>query len=627
MATIPIPESPQPDIYSLGFDRGLNRGITDNSTAVVYDGVGDASNAAQVLSGGNLNLKTISVGNLVKQVAPGDDIQAAIDAISREGGGTVQLLAKTYLIRAGITLRSNVVIAGAGKDLTVLDFNNGILVFQGSNIDTFGIRDLNIENSSTNSIDLNTCNNFALTNLIVSGHVIGIRVFYSNNFVVSNCYIASNSGSGVHIDGSNTYQLDLVESTSNSSHGFRFEAASSTQHRDFSVTNCIASSNGANGFSVYNSGTGLLTRFTFINCRASENTTDGFDFDRAVLTAWRGRLVSCISQTNTGKGYDMATSTSLLVFVGCFSDNNGGGGFQINGNNTYLVGCVAESNTSFNYDINSSTTALVGCNDGNTPMYEATYQEKIYNKLFNNSGADLRQGNVVVFNGTTDVSGPYVTTTSTNGDNRVFGMVNETITSGTTNFGQILIEGVTGNLYVANGTSSITAGDWLSTYSHAYYSKKAIAGETIFAVALATPTTGTAAIAARLFSPRTLTDSTSSPITSGTYTPTLTNVANLDGSVTDEFQYSRVGNTVSVSGGLQVNPTTTVTSTQLGISLPIASNFGSVTDCAGVAYSPTIATQGAAVLADATNDRAQMQWVAGDVTAQSMYITFMYQVI
>ena len=61
--------------------------------------------------------------------------------------------------------------------------------------------------------------------------------------------------------------------------------------------------------------------------------------------------------------------------------------------------------------------------------------------------------------------------------------------------------------------------------------------------------------------------------------------------------------------------------------LPIASNLGATKDCAGVAFASGIAGQGAAILGDAANDRAQMQWIAGDVTNQAMYFTFTYQII
>lgn len=116
-------------------------------------------------------------------------------------------------------------------------------------------------------------------------------------------------------------------------------------------------------------------------------------------------------------------------------------------------------------------------------------------------------------------------------------------------------------------------------------------------------------------------------LANGVYTPTLTNVANLDGSTARECQYLRVGSTVTVSGSVDINPTLTATTTRLGISLPVASNLGAGEDCAGVAFAPTIAGQGAAILGDSSNDRAQMEWIATDVTNQPMYFTFTYQII
>lgn len=116
-------------------------------------------------------------------------------------------------------------------------------------------------------------------------------------------------------------------------------------------------------------------------------------------------------------------------------------------------------------------------------------------------------------------------------------------------------------------------------------------------------------------------------LASGTYTPTLTNVANLDGSTAFQCQYTRVGSVVTVSGKVSIDPTLAATSTQLGISLPIASNFGAEEDCAGTAVAPGIAGQCSAIKADTTNDRAQLQFVSGDLTNQPMFMTFSYRII
>ena len=115
--------------------------------------------------------------------------------------------------------------------------------------------------------------------------------------------------------------------------------------------------------------------------------------------------------------------------------------------------------------------------------------------------------------------------------------------------------------------------------------------------------------------------------TGGVYTPTLTAVANVAASTAYQCQYIRLGSMVTVSGRVDVDPTLTSLITQLGISLPLVSNFGAAEDCAGVAFAPGIAGQGAAILGDATNNRAQMEWFSQDVTNQAMYFSFLYEVI
>jgi hypothetical protein len=118
----------------------------------------------------------------------------------------------------------------------------------------------------------------------------------------------------------------------------------------------------------------------------------------------------------------------------------------------------------------------------------------------------------------------------------------------------------------------------------------------------------------------------SSRSNSSTYTPTLTSVANVSASTAHACRYVREGNTVFVSGRVEVTPSLTTTTTQLGISLPVASAFASSnTDCAGVAASQ-FALLGA-INADATNDRAQLQFQSTNTSNNIMYFTFQYSVI
>lgn len=137
------------------------------------------------------------------------------------------------------------------------------------------------------------------------------------------------------------------------------------------------------------------------------------------------------------------------------------------------------------------------------------------------------------------------------------------------------------------------------------------------------PTTGAAA--APTF--RALVTADMSGSATQTYTPGLTNVANLSASTAYSAQYMRLGSSVLVSGRVDVDPVLAATSTQLGLDLPVASNFANANECAGTVFSPTIAAQGASILGDATNNRAQMEWISADVTNQPMYYIYLYRVI
>ena len=117
------------------------------------------------------------------------------------------------------------------------------------------------------------------------------------------------------------------------------------------------------------------------------------------------------------------------------------------------------------------------------------------------------------------------------------------------------------------------------------------------------------------------------PINTSNYTPTLTNVANLDASTAYDCYYIQIGDMIHVCGKVDINPALPATSTKLGISLPIASDLEQQGDCNGTAFCPAISGQGASILGDTTNNRAQMEYIAGDVTNQTMHFHFTYKVL
>jgi len=118
-------------------------------------------------------------------------------------------------------------------------------------------------------------------------------------------------------------------------------------------------------------------------------------------------------------------------------------------------------------------------------------------------------------------------------------------------------------------------------------------------------------------------------LASGEYTPTLTGVANVAASTSAPAQYLRVGNVVSVWGAVSIDPTA-AGSTQLGISLPIASNLAAITDLSGTGGrqdGSASDTQPVFIYGDVTNDRAEMIFPAISTANRAVYYTFAYKVI
>jgi hypothetical protein len=116
-------------------------------------------------------------------------------------------------------------------------------------------------------------------------------------------------------------------------------------------------------------------------------------------------------------------------------------------------------------------------------------------------------------------------------------------------------------------------------------------------------------------------------LAAGTWTPTRSAEVNMDGTVTTfQSQYLRVGNTVTVSGRFTADPTLGGAAS-FEMDLPVASNFGAIEDCAGIAFSGAIAGQGAQISASIANNTMVVTFIAVDITSQDWSFTATYQVI
>lgn len=116
----------------------------------------------------------------------------------------------------------------------------------------------------------------------------------------------------------------------------------------------------------------------------------------------------------------------------------------------------------------------------------------------------------------------------------------------------------------------------------------------------------------------------------GQYTPTLTKITNLTGTPNAySCQWSRTGDQVTVAGRFGVEPSAAAsTLTELGVSLPVASNIANAGELGGTAVAITSTTvEACSIEGDATNNRAHVKFLSSTTSDHDFFFTFSYQVL
>lgn len=121
-----------------------------------------------------------------------------------------------------------------------------------------------------------------------------------------------------------------------------------------------------------------------------------------------------------------------------------------------------------------------------------------------------------------------------------------------------------------------------------------------------------------------ITGTTNQYIASGTYTPTITGVANYSSSTSDVATYIRVGNVVTVSGSLSVTPLG-VGTLVFRFNLPIASNFTLSTEVTGSAQDENIYDI-TSIAAHVSTDQALIQCSASNTDNRLFSYIYQYEV-
>ena len=120
-------------------------------------------------------------------------------------------------------------------------------------------------------------------------------------------------------------------------------------------------------------------------------------------------------------------------------------------------------------------------------------------------------------------------------------------------------------------------------------------------------------------------------LASGTYTPTITVIANVTATSLHSARYVRIGDQVKVAIAFTVDPTAAATRVDVDLSLPIASNLASNWGASSgvvcaISGAPSVFAPGV-VYGNFTNDRMAVLFTAPNTSTQTVALEFTYTVI
>jgi len=481
------------------------------------------------------------------------EIQEAIDALP-SGGGKVLLLGGNYLLGDTITLDNNVTLAGVGWS-TILKAKNSFGskdVIKATSKSGVIVRDLAVDGNFANNAraDANDDQN-------------GIEFAGCSHCLAENCYvhdmpdngIATSSGAseiavinnrvegchwkgimmwealrgrviGNHVDGcnivveyasadDNLIMGNVVENAGTSSADdngiwivapcqrvtvvgnvvrdpaadcIRLTASSTNGMEAITIVGNILDNPVAAGVRLYNIGTADME-----NIAISSNTMTEVNYGIRIDTTTADKVFDVMINSNviSDSGLQFLTNDSKSVsFVNNIVHGNWAV-YGLRGSGHRITGNTFDTTNGINGD---KTLTVIKDNTG----LEITDEQDLV-KAKNTAGSELVAGDVVVLKAV--AAGNEITTTTNQGDDKVLGMVAETIADNAS--GLVLVKGKTTALKV-DGTTDIAIGDLLGTFTTAKIAMKAGSGDMAFAIALEAYTAddSNGVIDALLISPR-----------------------------------------------------------------------------------------------------------------------------
>lgn len=429
--------------------------------------------------------------------AAGGDYTSVVAACAGEAAGAkIFIKSGTYNEAANIQMQDGQMLIGENPEDTIIDFGaaNRKVTFVGG-VTNLMVRDLTLQNSIANYVVDMSGNYATVHNCRIFGLVAG---FSGVRFAGQQCILSDN-----YIDGfSKVNEHGAVLGQYSKVYGNTFNDCS----RGFSGgSNYLLAENiflniglrqgligagsvlNANffggGVQLDINGADVTISGNFIN--GAGGIVFGGDYDNVAITGniFDGSMVMCNQTTVSdvtiaGNVFKGGSGVNFRGFNSVISGNafQGAAFISLHANSHDL--CVTGNN------LNSSTAVpkILDSGTANTAKNNAgmdLQSEKAFSRMENTSGGPLVAGDCVVLKAV--AAGDEVDTTVAQGDDLIFGMLDENIANAA--HGAIQTEGKTAKLK-CNGVVAIAIGDLLGTFAGAGIAMKAAAGDMAFAVAL-----------------------------------------------------------------------------------------------------------------------------------------------
>ncbi len=256
---------------------------------------------------------TLNVPQSIFTVSSVGDLQTAIDNLSSNGGGVLNIAPGNYVLFADITLPTGVSLSGAGPTNTIFLGVAGKRVLMhgtsGTHLTDIGISNMGFVGGAYGSmLDIQYFDRGILSNLLFVGNNKGITIDNSTLFAASQVIATTSVLDGITISNSSLFQWESANCVSNGGAGLNLDTVSTVF-----FSPCDYSGNGSSGV--------VMTDCTNISMNASTAGNGASGIQLNGTSGCKLHLGSFVGNATYGINITDSGSANNLILGNSFSSN------------------------------------------------------------------------------------------------------------------------------------------------------------------------------------------------------------------------------------------------------------------------------------------------------------------